>query len=59
MSTTEATYTTHLNEWLPLLHEFHETCITVKAAGRGRRFRFAAGLFASAAAWKQTNPDSQ
>jgi hypothetical protein len=40
MNTTEATYTTHLHEWLPSQPELHAPCIHVKALGRGKELPF-------------------
>jgi len=40
MRTTEATYATHLHDWLPSQAELHEPYIRVKALGRGKHLPF-------------------
>ena len=40
MTATEATYATHLHEWLLSQPELYETYIHVKALGRGKELPF-------------------
>ena len=56
MSTTEATYATHLHERLPSQPELHKPYIHVKALWRGKELPFDCGPPASAASWKRADP---